>query len=167
VNQEQLAFLSLGSNSGNRAFYLNEAMRLIAVEGIAFIRISSIYETEPWGLSEQPLFLNQVVVIKTRLSAPALMEKLLEIELKLGRKRGETRWQERTIDVDILFFGNEVIQTKQLTIPHPELYKRRFVLEPLVEVDASFVHPVLKKTLEVLLTLCDDSLKVNKIGLNQ
>jgi 2-amino-4-hydroxy-6-hydroxymethyldihydropteridine diphosphokinase len=157
---KQQVFLSLGSNSGNRQDMLSKAREQIGLAAGKLIKVSSIYETAPWGNTRQPLFLNQVLEIQTTLEAPTLLDKLQEIERTLGRVRGAQRWQERTIDIDILFYGTLVFTEPGLQIPHRELANRRFVLQPMHEIAPKFVHPQLKLSISELLNACIDSLEV-------
>ncbi len=123
---------------------------------------SSIYATAAWGNKEQPDFLNQVLIIETKLSPNNVLDKILSIEEYMGRKR-TFRNAPRIIDIDILFFNNEILKTENLTIPHKEIANRRFVLAPLKEIAPLFVHPMSKKTINSLLAECKDELNVQKI----
>ena len=143
------AYLSLGSNLGNREANLRDAIaRLDAVGTVS--TISSFYETEPVDFLDQPWFLNCVVLLETDLPPQTLLRRLLEIERSLGRERLQPKGP-RLIDIDILLFGDEIIHEPGLTIPHPALHQRRFVLEPLAQIAPGVVHPVLKKTAQELL----------------
>ncbi|MEQ1554034.1 MAG: 2-amino-4-hydroxy-6-hydroxymethyldihydropteridine diphosphokinase [Ferruginibacter sp.] len=157
-----IAYILLGSNMGNSAVQLNEAIKNIT-ENIGIIRKeSSIYSTAAWGNTEQPNFLNKVLIIETICDAKNLLKKTLHIETKMGRVR-TTKNAPRIIDIDILFFNNEIIGTKNLVIPHPEIANRRFVLVPLAEIAMDFVHPVSKKSIKNMLLECKDTLNVQKI----
>jgi 2-amino-4-hydroxy-6-hydroxymethyldihydropteridine diphosphokinase len=135
------AFLGLGSNLGEREYYLAEARRQLAAHPlIEIIRSSSRYETEPVGYLDQGLFLNQVLEIATALRPRELLLVTQGIENGLGRKR-LIHWGPRVIDLDILLYGDSVLDTPELTLPHPRMYERRFVLAPLGEIAAEFVHP--------------------------
>ena len=152
-------YLLLGSNEGNREGYLETARReIVAQVGSCFIT-SSVYETAAWGKQDQSSFLNQVIGIETRLSAVDLLKTLLNIELKLGRTRAE-KWGSRIIDIDILFYGEEIINTGDLIIPHPRIEERRFTLVPMVEIAADFIHPASRKSMTELLVDCKDDLEV-------
>ena len=155
-------FLLLGGNLGNRQQYLQEAIALINSNIAPVVEISSIYETQSWGKTDDPDYLNQVVTLKTEIPAPELLHKILDIELVLGRKR-EEKWGPRTIDIDILFYGDEIIDTEELKVPHPELHNRRFTLEPLAEIAPHLIHPVLKKTILAMKNELEDSLIVKKL----
>ncbi|GAB4183281.1 MAG: 2-amino-4-hydroxy-6-hydroxymethyldihydropteridine diphosphokinase [Thermoflexibacter sp.] len=158
-------FLLLGGNIGDRLAYLKKATELIQQEVGNILQFSSLYETAPWGISNQAHFLNQAVEIQTDLDAERLLEKLLAIELALGRERHH-KWYARTIDIDILLFGNEVISTSNLQIPHSQMQFRRFALIPLQEIASEVVHPLFDKTISQLLAECEDSLEVRKWGAN-
>ena len=155
VRQE--IYIGLGSNLGDRLANIRKAIELMKEEGIEIMKESSIYETEPVGYKEQGWFLNSVVKARTQFSPQGLWKRLEKIEKLMGRER-EIKWGPRIIDLDILFYGNKVLNGKQLQIPHPELHKRRFVLLPLKEIAPELVHPVLNKTIgEILGELKDNS----------
>ena len=126
------------------------------------IRQSGLYQTAAWGKTDQPDFLNQVIVADTRLTAAQTMETILSIETAMGRIRTEKN-APRIIDIDILFFNKEIIHKKNLSVPHPSIHLRRFVLVPLNELAPTFIHPVLQKTNHQLLMKCPDGLNVKKI----
>lgn len=153
-----LVYLSLGSNSGDRVKLIEQAISFINLsENIDLIRTSALYETEPWGVKDQNWFLNVVVAIKTSLPAQDLLLKLQNIEKTLGRNRQvERRWGERTMDIDIIFYGKEKIETEILTIPHPRMQERAFVLVPFLELIPDFVHPILGKTISELYDELED-----------
>ena len=144
------AWLSLGSNMGDREANLREAVRRLEAEGIHVQRESSLYETEPQELRDQPWFLNSVVEVETTLFPKQLLGCVRKIEKALGRKRTVAKGP-RTIDIDILLYGSFVIQTAELEIPHPRMSERRFVLEPLAELAPDLRHPVSRKTVRELL----------------
>lgn len=141
-------YLSLGSNLGDRAANLRTAIDRLATAG-KVAAVSSFYETEPVEFTEQPWFLNCVVKLETEKMPKQLLAALLEIERQMGRRR-ERKKGPRLIDLDILLFGSSVIQAKGLTIPHPAMHERRFVLEPLAEIAPDLRHPVLKQTIREL-----------------
>jgi len=159
------AYLLIGGNEGDRLVHLKEATERIAKYCGQIIRSSSLYETAAWGKTNQASFLNQVIVIKCNLTAPQLMDMLLEIEGEMGRKRAE-KYGPRKIDIDILFFGNEIWDLPQLKIPHPEIANRRFTLEPMNEIAPTFLHPVLQRTMSQLLAESTDMLDVKKFSTN-
>ncbi len=156
------AYLLTGGNLGDRAANLKQAIALIHEQCGPVIRASSLYETAAWGLTEQPSFLNQALEIDTKLKARQLMRKILKIEEEMGRVRKE-KFGPRVIDIDILFFNDEVHELRFLKIPHPEIQNRRFVLTPMNEIAAELEHPVLKRTIAQLLEECPDNLEVKKL----
>lgn len=156
-----VSYILTGSNLGNREEYLLDAKNAIAETAGAIASNSFIYETAAWGLENQPSFLNQALKIHTILSAQNLLYSLLKIEKDLGRIRDE-KYGPRFIDIDILFFNKEVIKEKGLTIPHPQLHKRRFALQCLNDIAPTFVHPGLHKNINQLLLECKDALPVNR-----
>lgn len=153
------SYLLLGSNLGDRSENLKLAQRNLEDMVGRIDSFSSIYETEAWGKEDQQSFLNQALKIGTSQSANEVLENCLAIELALGRKRME-KWAERTIDIDILFFNNEVINAPRLTVPHPEIQKRRFALIPMLQLAPRLMHPILDKTIEQLEEECIDPLEV-------
>ena len=152
-------YLLLGTNLGDREANLGRACQLLIDRGILIIRKSGIYETAPWGIEEQPSFLNQVLEVSTDLKPQALLEEVLAMEMKMGRIRYK-KWAERLIDIDILYYRDEIIDDKNLKIPHPFIQERRFTLWPLVELASDELHPVLMKTQQELLEICSDQLVV-------
>ena len=154
-------YLLIGSNIGNRETMLAEAKKFIQKEVGKIIRQSSIYETAAWGNEKQDDFLNQVIIVETKLDSHLTLETILKIENNLGRKRS-VKNAPRTIDIDILFFNKTILNEKHLKIPHPEIQNRRFVLVPLNELSPLLLHPVLKCTVHQLLQKCKDQLNVNK-----
>jgi 2-amino-4-hydroxy-6-hydroxymethyldihydropteridine diphosphokinase len=155
------AYLLIGGNLGNRKENLSQAIELISKQCGILTRSSSLYETAAWGMTEQPSFLNQALEISTSLNARQLMRKILKIEKMMGRVRKD-KFGPRIIDIDILFYDNEIHDQLFLRIPHPELQNRRFVLVPLAEINPDMQHPVLKKTIAELLEECPDNLEVKK-----
>jgi len=155
-------FLLLGSNLGNRQGYLQKAIDLIETELGTVAKKSSIYETEAWGKTDEPNYLNQVVQVNTMLSARQVLDNILQIETQMGRVR-EEKWGSRIIDIDILFYGQGIINESGLIVPHPELHNRRFTLEPLSEIAANLEHPILKKSIFQLKIELKDNLIVKKL----
>jgi 2-amino-4-hydroxy-6-hydroxymethyldihydropteridine diphosphokinase len=143
-----LAYIGLGSNLGDRKAFLERAIRRLRP-----LRVSRIVETEPWGRTDQPRYLNAVAEVSTDLEPGALLEELLSVERDLGRARGE-RWGPRTIDLDLLLFGNREVRSEALTVPHPFLARRRFVLEGLAELCPDRAVPGLGRTVRELLEVC-------------
>ena len=155
-------YLLTGGNEGNRTFHVQQAMANIEKYCGVILRHSGLYETAAWGITDQAAFLNQVLLISTGFEPSALMTRILEIETSMGRKRVK-KYGPRTIDIDILFFNDEIIDEPGLKIPHPEIQNRRFVLEPMDEIAPGLMHPVLRKTISQLLAECPDQLDVKKI----
>lgn len=157
------AYLLIGGNLGDRTAYLDRAKVLIQEHCGILTKVSAIYQTAAWGLEAQPDFYNQALLLETELAAGPLMSRLLEIELQLERTR-EVKMGPRTIDIDILLFNNEIMDTPLVTVPHPRLPARRFALLPLSEIALEVVHPELGKTISELLASCSDTLDVHKIS---
>lgn len=155
-------FLLLGSNLGNRQLFLQQAIMQIEDQIAPVTKTSSTYETQSWGVADAPDYLNMVVVLQTNLPPQALLGKILNIEHELGRERRE-RWGARVIDIDILFYGDDIINEPNLQIPHPRLHERRFTLEPLAELAPEYIHPVFNKSIAALKTELKDSLVVKKL----
>ncbi len=156
-------YLLLGSNLGDRETYLAKSRKLLEQEIGEIRKKSSLYETASWGKREQPDFLNQVVLVNTETDPQVILANILSIEKKLGRIRGE-KWGSRTIDIDILFYGNKIIEETNLVIPHPFLHERRFALAPLMELNPELEHPLMKKTIKELYSSLTDSLLVKRLG---
>jgi 2-amino-4-hydroxy-6-hydroxymethyldihydropteridine diphosphokinase len=157
------AFLCLGGNMGDRLANLAQAKELITEAGISITAQSAIYETAAWGSKEAPDYYNQCVKVETDLLAFELMQKLLEIEKKMGRVRSSDKNMSRTMDIDILLYNDSIINDFNVEIPHPRLHLRQFVLKPLSEIAATVIHPVLHKTIGQLLLECRDTLSAKKI----
>lgn len=155
-------FLLLGSNLGDRRSLLTETIKHIEQQVVPVTVASSVYETQSWGKTDEPDYLNQVIMLYTNEAPELLLHKLLSIEQEMGRER-RVRWGARVIDVDILFYGDSVIDTPELQIPHPRLHERRFTLEPLAEIAPGFVHPVFNKDVLQLLNELHDNLIVKKL----
>ncbi len=156
-------YLLIGGNLGNRIENLVVVRSFIENDIGKIIKASSVYETAAWGITEQPKFLNQVLLIKTKLTARKMMQVILSIENKMGRIRSQKN-ASRIIDIDILFFNDEVINHSNLTIPHPEIQNRRFVLVPLNEITSGLIHPVFKQSIKNLLSTTNDKLGVKPLG---
>lgn len=142
-----IAYIGIGSNLGDRVKNCLSAVELMEKEHITVIKRSSIYETEPWGVNNQPLFLNMVVEIETVMNPVELLNILKDIEKKLGRKNSY-HWGPRIIDLDILLFDNLIVNMDNLRIPHPLLHERDFVLRPLKEIAPGIIHPLLKRRID-------------------
>ncbi|WP_373496144.1 2-amino-4-hydroxy-6-hydroxymethyldihydropteridine diphosphokinase [Aquiflexum sp.] len=151
--------LIIGGNLGDRRALIGEANKLLMLQfGIPKLS-SSIYETTAWGGKSVGNYLNQILIFETTQSPENLLTTIQAIEDKMGRNR-DLKWGDRTMDIDILYFGNKIIRTSSLIIPHPYIEERRFVLEPLKEVIPEFLHPLLAKSQQELLELCSDPCKV-------
>tara|TARA_B100000131_G_scaffold290443_1_gene303217 strand:- start:27 stop:524 length:498 start_codon:yes stop_codon:yes gene_type:complete len=158
-------FLSLGSNIGDRVHNLSLARTVIS-DKIGNITINSkIYQSEPWGFELQDSFLNQIIIVETYLNSKEVLTKILNIEKKLGRVR-KRKWGPRNIDIDILFYNDEVIYAKNLIIPHPLIQKRNFILIPLNEIAKNYIHPKINKTINQLLKSSKDKLNVFEHGIS-
>lgn len=155
-------YLLLGSNLGNKKNYISDAIACIK-EHIGFVKNeSSLYKTAPWGKTDQPDFINKALIIVTFLEPKQVLDKILYIEKSLGRERTE-HWGSRTIDIDILFYGNEIVEQPGLSIPHPQIQNRAFALLPLLEIAPDFIHPVFKQSIRQLRNKLNDDLSVEKI----
>ena len=139
------AIIAFGSNMGNRRENIQKALEKMEHIGLNLIKTSTIIETEPYGYLDQDSFLNGACIVDTVLSPKELLYQLLAIEQELGRKR-EIRWGPRIIDLDIIFYEDQIIREKDLIIPHPDAHNRTFVMEPISEIAPFFVHPIYKKT---------------------
>ena len=150
-------YLSLGTNQGDRKKALETAAKYISERIGRIVQTSAVYETEPWGFDSNNLFLNQVLCIDTTLKAVDILNLTQQIEIQMGRttKSSNGVYSDRVIDIDILLYGDICMQTERLTIPHPLMQKRRFVLEPLAEIAAHTVHPISGKTIKELLEQTD------------
>jgi 2-amino-4-hydroxy-6-hydroxymethyldihydropteridine diphosphokinase len=134
------------------------------LEGVgSIVATSSVYETQPWKMEDETDFLNQVLLLETNLWASEVMNTILEIESLLGRVRTQQKYEPRTIDIDILFFNNEVISEPNLVVPHPFIAQRRFIVEPMAEIAGDYIHPVLKKTMVQLTSECQDKNRIRKV----
>ena len=154
--------LHTGSNLGNEQANLSKALYLIEELIGPILKKSQLYITEPWGLKEQSDFYNQAILCQTELSPKETLSTIHLIEKLLGRIRG-IKWQSRLIDIDMIFFGVQVISEEGLTIPHKHLHERNFVLVPLNEIIPDFIHPVFKKSIAALLEECEDDGEVKEL----
>jgi deoxyguanosine kinase len=160
-------YISTGSNLGDRLGFLQQGLDAVAQHIGKVLKVSSVIETSALGFDGNS-FLNACFLVETQMKADEVLEKLLEIEKQHGRKRSSAKgYKNRTLDLDLLFYDDEIVQTKNLTLPHPQLQNRRFVLQPLAEIASNTIHPVLQKTVAVLLKSCDDNtpITIHKNGL--
>lgn len=162
-NRQLTSFLGLGSNLGRRKKNLDDAISQLKFEAGNIINISRVYESEPWGLKNQNFFLNQVIELKTSMSPQNLLICCKNIENKMGRTKS-IKWGKRKIDIDILYFSEIIVQEKDLTIPHPLIQDRNFVLIPLNELSKNFIHPIIKKTNHEILKNSKDTSKIYLYG---
>jgi 2-amino-4-hydroxy-6-hydroxymethyldihydropteridine diphosphokinase len=156
-----IVYLLTGSNIGDSLTHLRQAAVYIDKQVGSVVSKSSVYQTEPWGNKNQQDFLNQVLELQTEMEAEQVLQIILQIEQEMGRNRKQ-KWEARIIDIDILFYGHQIIQTENLTVPHPLLQERRFTLMPLNEIAPAYVHPVLQQTVSELLSQCPDNSVVNR-----
>jgi len=157
IIEKELSYLILGGNTGDRMDYLHRSADMLGREAGRIVAKSAIYESEPWGFDDPSMFLNQVVAVETYLTPPALLDCIQKIESALERIRTNDRYSARTIDIDILFYGNHEINLPKLVIPHPRIADRMFVLKPMTELAPEFIHPVLHRTMLSLIEQCTDT----------
>ncbi|PID82970.1 MAG: 2-amino-4-hydroxy-6-hydroxymethyldihydropteridine diphosphokinase [Clostridiales bacterium] len=146
---KKIAFIAVGGNVGNTITYIETALDMMPDYGIEVLKKSKLIKTKPYGNVEQDDFINGAILVSTEKTSIELLDALLDIEKKLGRVR-IIKWGPRTIDLDLLFYDNEILNTERLTLPHPEIQKRMFVLEPLCDIEEDFIHPILNKTMKEL-----------------
>ncbi len=159
----ETAVLGFGSNKGNRLLNIKKAVKALSLnKDLNLLAVSKIYETEPWGYSEQKCFLNCTAVFLCRLQPVKLLEFLKKYESRAGRK-SHIKWRSREIDVDILFYGKKIIKTGRLSVPHPYLHQRNFVLAPLVELIPGFIHPIHGKSIKGLYSISKDKCTVKEL----
>ena len=149
-------FLLTGSNLGDSVSNLEMAAKAISEEVGGIIRKSAIYKSESWGYESNRKFFNQCLEVESEFSAHEILDRILKIEKKMGRVRKGNNYSDRIIDIDILFFGGDIIEDAMLSIPHPRLHLRRFALFPMNEIAPNFIHPLIKKSIRILLDECGD-----------
>ena len=159
---KRITFLLLGTNEGDRKKHLDFARNAIAMSVGPVLKASSVYQTAAWGKTDQPDFLNQALQVETVLPAEEVLEAILNIEHALGRKR-EEKWGVRSMDIDILLYGDEIHHSPRLNVPHPELPRRRFALEPLTEIAGEIIHPTSNQKIREMLEACTDPLPVQRL----
>jgi len=160
-----LCTLLLGTNLGNKRNNLSVCIKYIEEKVGKIIQQSSVYETEPWGFKSKELFYNMAIEVETKLNPQELLKTIKEFEIEMGRKHTSNDcYENRIIDLDILFYNNKVINSDELTIPHPKLHLRKFTLIPLIEILSNIEHPVFKKNITTLLNDCNDTSTVVNIG---
>lgn len=159
MTQQTKVYLHMGSNQGQRLEHLTRAEKQLTKRIGSISKKSNYYETEAWGKTDQPDFINQALELHTGLDAKTILREILNLELDLGRIRKE-QWGQRIIDIDILFYGQSIIKQPDLQIPHPRLHLRNFVLIPMMEISADFIHPIFKLSIEELYLQSSDRLEV-------
>ena len=162
-NSVHTVWIGLGTNLGNRRINLIQACELITSLDCRISNFSSIYESAPWGFNSEHSFYNQCIIIETVLNHEDLLRSLKMFEVRLGRVHSVQGYEDRIIDIDILFFDDLIFDSDHLKIPHPGIAIRSFVLKPLVEISPDKMHPVLKKTLAELFEICEDQEKVHRL----
>lgn len=157
------AYIGMGSNLGKREDYLHRAATLLGKRAGQLVAVSSYYQTPAWGMDDAPDFLNAVLLLNTQLEPHELLRIMLDLEQELGRVRSNAvGYENRSIDLDLLFYDSLVIEQEGLSLPHPAIAKRRFVLVPLVELAPDLQHPTLKKSMQELLRACTDETAIKK-----
>lgn len=166
-NSLNRVFLGIGGNLGDRIGNLRRAVELIGERIGRIEKVSSVYLSEPWGFKHAKYFTNIVAEVYTPFSADEVLTKAFEIEAELKRTRSGNGYEGRTMDIDILFFNDEIINTERLTVPHPHICNRKFVLLPMAEIEPYFVHPQNGKTIQQLCNICIDDCKIKRIVNNK
>ena len=156
-------YILVGGNLGDKQLIFSEARAMLSQQVGTITNQSAIYETEPWGFESTDIFWNQAIEISTDLSPEEVLPQTQQIEQALGRIRKANQYNSRTIDIDILFYDDQIIQTKNLVVPHPRIQERKFALAPLSEINPELIHPIFLKNIQQLLEECTDPLKVEKV----
>lgn len=158
MNREHTVYISVGSNIGDKLANCKSGIEALACSGENLLRkVSGFYRTEPVDFKDQDWFVNAAVRITTSLDPLALLKELQAIQLSAGRQKSRVRFGPRILDLDIIFFDDRIINTPDLIVPHPRMHKRRFVLQPICDIDSSIIHPVIKKNIQDLLDDLDDN----------
>jgi 2-amino-4-hydroxy-6-hydroxymethyldihydropteridine diphosphokinase len=164
ITQKSTIYLLFGSDTGDKKNYITAVQNLVQNEIGKITAESSLYASEAWGFDSDSLFLNKVIAVESGFDAFEILNITQKIERKLGRaKKTSDKYQSRTIDIDILFYDNKIIETQHLTIPHPQIQNRRFTLMPLAEIAPDFIHPKLQTAISQLLSNCNDNKSVVKL----
>ena len=156
-------YILLGGNLGDKQLIFSEARAMLSQQVGTITNQSAIYETEPWGFESTDIFWNQAIEMSTDLSPEEVLQQTKQIEQALGRIRKANQYDSRTIDIDILFYGDQIIELKNLIVPHPRIHERKFALAPLREINPELIHPIFLKNIQQLLEECTDPLKVEKV----
>jgi 2-amino-4-hydroxy-6-hydroxymethyldihydropteridine diphosphokinase len=156
-------YILLGGNLGDKQLIFSEARAMLSQQVGTITNQSAIYETEPWGFESTDIFWNQAIEMSTDLSPEEVLQQTKQIEQALGRIRKANQYDSRTIDIDILFYGDQIIELKNLIVPHPRIQERKFALAPLSEINPELIHPIFLKNIQQLLEECTDPLKVEKV----
>lgn len=156
-------YILLGGNLGDKRQIFSDARARLSRQVGTITNQSAVYETEPWGFESDDIFWNQVLEISTTFSPDVVLQQTQQIERELGRIRKAIQYDSRIIDIDILFYGQQVIELENLTVPHPRIQERKFALVPLCEIAPELIHPVFQKSIQQLLEECTDLLKVEKV----
>lgn len=160
---KHLVYLCIGGNLGDREANLEETRMFIEFNMGDILEESPVYESEAWGMENSPAFLNQIIKLETELSPEDLLSEITELEEFYGRERVDGVYQPREMDVDIIFFDDLIIGTEQLNVPHPRMHLRKFVLMPLSDIAPDLIHPVLKKSVRELLSVCEDQSAITRL----
>ena len=156
-------YILLGGNLGDKQLIFSEARAMLSQQVGTITNQSAIYETEPWGFESTDIFWNQAIEMSTDLSPEEVLQQTKQIEQALGRIRKANQYDSRTIDIDILFYGDQIIKLENLIVPHPRIQERKFALAPLSEINPELIHPIFLKNIQQLLEECTDPLKVEKV----
>ena len=163
IQKQRIIYLSLGSNLGEQLRNLERCVELITIHVGDITGRSGVYKSDPWGFESDHTFYNICLEVETELTPEGVMDKIFEIENLLGRTRSAGGYSDRLIDIDLLFFNSTILNSDLLIVPHPRIEERRFVLEPLAEINPAFIHPILHRSVAELLKDCKDKNRVELI----